>query len=730
MPSPNNPYPGARPLRAEDAGVLVGRAADLARFRSAVADVPLVAVLGKSGVGKSSLICAGLCGESFLKESGLIVGRVAEWESAADEDGDGSKWYVRVLSKAIEDACSRIEVLADNAKELAESWDASEISTEDAGTFVRRVEDHFGSSLVVVFDQFEELLRDRNSLGTSLLRMITQVAAAYPGGYCQVISLRAEFQSDLGEMWRQLAFNPAQKREIIVQEVDDVYIEELVVAPLMKADIEARLIERMQQLKEKVGALWEQANGPVAGADIGLLHLQALLYLLWKAEDDSPLLSYVDQFPAAVDLSDLKEIHQPNQFLANVLVPFIEDVLDREVRDRFDSSREGGVTEKNEVLRIAAHLPEFLSSGGYKSVLSTDDLAWTVLEGFNELDFAVEDLSNFKDRGLGDLPLGLGQGSEVSERVRPLVLAAAKVRREIKTDWTNSLLDNLQKQLIAEFNGLQLLDDGFPILEYGRSSRGHSQLTVACILIERFEEALGLLQRANLVRLAPSSRGRFVSLVHDGFGEPLDQWGLKVRSQPQVAIASPVPVTGRGVLFSPEADREALTQDQLGSTDSLGWIGCNIRAAFKDVVFDACNFSGTLFKGCSFENVTFTDCLTFGALFLDCEFSGTTTFATSGKDSAPWGTNELRSLTFGFGCTTTEGGVLKLEGFGGYGLFFDGFCGDVHLKKCQIAHLAIANSREEHQVNLITDGVIPDASTFGGEGKITVDGKQVHPPQG
>ena len=81
MPSPNNPYPGARPLRAEDAGVLVGRAADLARFRSAVADVPLVAVLGKSGVGKSSLICAGLCGESFLKESGLIVGRVAEWES-------------------------------------------------------------------------------------------------------------------------------------------------------------------------------------------------------------------------------------------------------------------------------------------------------------------------------------------------------------------------------------------------------------------------------------------------------------------------------------------------------------------------------------------------------------------------------------------------------------------------------------------------------------------------
>ena len=728
MSSPNNPYPGARPLRAEDAGVLIGRAADLARFRSAVADVPLVAVLGKSGVGKSSLICAGLCGESFLKDSGLIVGRVAEWESGADEDGDSSKWYVRVLSQAIEDACSRIEVLADNAKELAESWDALESSIEDAGTFVRRVEDHFGSSLVVVFDQFEELLRDRNSLGTSLLRMITQVAAAYPGGYCQVISLRAEFQSDLGEMWRQLAFNPAQKREIIVQEVDDVYIEELVVTPLLKADIEAPLIERMHQLKEKVGALWKQANGPVAGADIGLLHLQALLYLLWKAEDDSPLLAYVDEFPTTVDLSDLKEIHQHNQFLANVLVPFIEDVLDREVRDRFDSSREGGVTEKNEVLHVAAHLPKFLSSGGYKSVLSTDDLASRVLEGFNELDFAVADLSDFRD--LGELPHGLGLGAEVSERVRPLVLAAAKVRREIKIEGTSSLLDNLQKQLIAEFNGLHLLDEKFPRLEYGRSSHGRYQLEVACILVDRFEEALGLLQRANLVRLAPSSRGRFVSLVHDGFGEPLDQWGLKVRSQPQVAIASPVPVTGRGVLFSPEADRETLTQDQLGSTNGLGWIGCNIRAAFEGVVFDACNFSGTLFKYCSFKNVSFTDCLTFGALFLDCEFSGTTTFATSGKDSAPPGTNELRTLTFGRGCTTSEGGVLKFERFGGYGLFFDGFCGDVYLKDCQIAHLAIANSRKEHQVNLITDGVIPNASTFGGEGKITVDGKQVHPPQG
>ena len=189
-------------------------------------------------------------------------------------------------------------------------------------------------------------------------------------------------------------------------------------------------------------------------------------------------------------------------------------------------------------------------------------------------------------------------------------------------------------------------------------------------------------------------------------------------------------MTGRGVLFSPEADRETLTQDQLGSTNGLGWIGCNIRAAFEGVVFDACNFSGTLFKYCSFKNVSFTDCLTFGALFLDCEFSGTTTFATSGKDSAPPGTNELRTLTFGRGCTTSEGGVLKFERFGGYGLFFDGFCGDVYLKDCQIAHLAIANSRKEHQVNLITDGVIPNASTFGGEGKITVDGKQVHPPQG
>jgi len=64
-PAPNggnrNPYKGLRPFLEEDADYFFGRTRMAAALAAAVAGtIPLIALVGPSGSGKSSLICAGL----------------------------------------------------------------------------------------------------------------------------------------------------------------------------------------------------------------------------------------------------------------------------------------------------------------------------------------------------------------------------------------------------------------------------------------------------------------------------------------------------------------------------------------------------------------------------------------------------------------------------------------------------------------------------------------------
>ena len=57
---PENPYRGLEPFTAEHAPVFFGRDTDIAALTALVRDQPVVVVVGPSGVGKSSLVRAGL----------------------------------------------------------------------------------------------------------------------------------------------------------------------------------------------------------------------------------------------------------------------------------------------------------------------------------------------------------------------------------------------------------------------------------------------------------------------------------------------------------------------------------------------------------------------------------------------------------------------------------------------------------------------------------------------
>jgi eukaryotic-like serine/threonine-protein kinase len=57
---PENPYRGLEPFTAEHAAVFFGRDADIQALTARVRGQPVVVVVGPSGVGKSSLVQAGL----------------------------------------------------------------------------------------------------------------------------------------------------------------------------------------------------------------------------------------------------------------------------------------------------------------------------------------------------------------------------------------------------------------------------------------------------------------------------------------------------------------------------------------------------------------------------------------------------------------------------------------------------------------------------------------------
>ena len=67
------PYPGLSAFQESDASRFFGRERDVARATAALEDKPLLAVVGASGVGKSSFIRAGVL--PALKAKG------EEWES-------------------------------------------------------------------------------------------------------------------------------------------------------------------------------------------------------------------------------------------------------------------------------------------------------------------------------------------------------------------------------------------------------------------------------------------------------------------------------------------------------------------------------------------------------------------------------------------------------------------------------------------------------------------------
>jgi WD40 repeat protein len=180
---PPVPYRGLEPFTADDAGVFFGRDADIGILAAMVRDRPVTVVVGPSGVGKSSLVRAGLVPELIRGQRwSVVVVRpgLDPWLRLAEgllrtERGGGTV------------AAEDIYAAADRLRGGGLGRTARLLRSQDR-------------PLLLVVDQFEELLTASEPTDPALLDLLLPPPEAAQDAARIVVTLRADFQPVLQQI--------------------------------------------------------------------------------------------------------------------------------------------------------------------------------------------------------------------------------------------------------------------------------------------------------------------------------------------------------------------------------------------------------------------------------------------------------------------------------------------------------------------------------------------------
>lgn len=612
-------WPGPWSIGEDAADQLIGRADDSDKLRYAIFERNLVVLSGDSGVGKSSLIGAGIV--PGLRNDGFVVAVCNNWSGRLEPDA----------AEADEDATSKF-LATKLARDLKDYHD---ISLTDAGVpgteLVEYLNKEYGSHAVIILDQFEELIRQQPELYWSVRKWVERVVDD-PGIRVRiVISLRAEYDHHLVD----LDVSPYRRFDWVVDPIrDPEYIAEIVrsgkfirpysepgSAVRYEADPNVRVID--EDAVARVCELWQLAGGSDGSSRIRLLHLQAALFVLWNDSQGHAVgLNVVEaHFESAQEWRDARRRRNAAIRTKREAVAYFEWAIARVVaihlelcREAIDATLPSGFKDKfleegalNSIVRMA----EYLSSGGYKVDQDRVHLGQLVLANeLRALGYYQDDATGAPERHAASL---------IDKFAAELVDAYGE---DNALDWLSSPGRALRERLL----GVVRAD-----LDRERDNAGAGPLmglAADSVLVEecrRYFFALEWLLAGELVRLSPSDDGKVIALSHDGFGHGLNDWADQNDSRPQTALTRLT--ESRGEVFDWSAARSADAVNnplvaQPGAyvrQTNLRWRACRVVGVhFERVVFFACDFRGTSFAGCTFKGVTFVNCILDGVQFEDC----------------------------------------------------------------------------------------------------------------
>lgn len=592
------PWPGPRPLRggdqADGAHLLIGRVRDRARFRAEVDRYRLVYLTGPSGVGKTSLIEAGLIPE--LEVAGdYVVSLCRDWSGGADAE-DALAFLAAKVTRGLIDGGYN-GWLDPNPEE-----------------FFWALERDLPGRLVLVFDQFEELLRDATQLAEELFPIL--IAINHETKIRVVLSFRSEYLNELKAVENQAT--PFSFSHIDLNQVDPSFAEDIVLAGNHD---QSEAIE--DGAAKAVAKAWAEACGRQTGGTtvdrfgkIGLLHLQALLYSLHGEAGGATI---------GQSVADRVSTTDPIELFSEGMRSAIDIKLARCRQASEDLGLDRYLVEGTAgfVARSVGHL----SSVGYKLVRGAADL-WASTLG-DQLDRLPEDHEN-------------------------LLMAVTSTILLDNRDESLDLLDASREDLAerADVDGHWAVAI-IPAPDLDDDPTGSDPLELACgpmtglppaaVLVEelrRFAFALEWLQTSSLARIStPGRQGAMVSLIHDGFGAALERWSQRSKNLPAIALSALMAPSGASFMWqfdgNPTPAHDVLDGTLgTGLVPNLRWKGAWVQASFRNIQFVNCDFRGAGFSRCVFTGVSFVNCLLDGAMFTECTVIGSPSHAPGGYDIA------------------------------------------------------------------------------------------------
>jgi WD40 repeat protein len=251
---PPSPYPGLRPFGPLDEAVFVGREEDTEHLLGVLGDDTLAVVVGPSGIGKSSLVNAGV----------IPRWRAAGGVAVAVRPGPGS-------ARPLERVLSDIELALRSATEIDE-WNLR-VDAPVAGLnpVVSRRAEAASKQVLVHLDQFEELLS-----GTSSEERRELVDVLLPGPHDASPAARvvATIRADFLPMLLELPGQGSRLRQRVVA------LSPMGVAALQRAVIEPA---RACGIAYEAG-LAEQIAADASGGPGSLPLMEFTLAQLWQSQ--------------------------------------------------------------------------------------------------------------------------------------------------------------------------------------------------------------------------------------------------------------------------------------------------------------------------------------------------------------------------------------------------------------------------------------------------------------
>jgi hypothetical protein len=280
-----NPFVGLRAFEEDEDYLFFGRTAEINDLLKKFSNSRLLAVVGSSGSGKSSLVKSGLL--PAIYSGFLSVGRnwrVAVFRPGDDPIGNITKELAKqgVLNNDITDSNVPVEVIIE-----------STLRRSTSGLIQAYQQAHFTTpeNLLIVIDQFEELFRysryerQKNSGKSDAMQFVNLLLTATRQSICPVyvlITMRSDFIGDCAE-FRGLpeAINEGQ---YLVPRMTRDEIREAIKGPIAvgNANITQRLITRLlndvgndldqlpilQHAMMRTWDAWENKNLPDTPIDI------------------------------------------------------------------------------------------------------------------------------------------------------------------------------------------------------------------------------------------------------------------------------------------------------------------------------------------------------------------------------------------------------------------------------------------------------------------------------